>query len=274
MRIRLAQVALGSTRSLAGDLAQGGWFVMRFQAEQPLKRNHGGRPAVVAEGEFVQIDLQVLGADGSVGASQPGLEVADGPVDPGHDRLRIALALGSSLGPWPVVVAFLGKPCVAHPSIRVDDGARDHIGHHEGLQGFSRGVVDDLHADPPRALAPDFNGHCYLCRGGNVASSALAAGLGTADLAFIDFDFTGQQASLGRDHGPAQFVEHRPRGLISTQAKLSLQLQSGDAGSRRRHQIRGPEPLQERGVGLVQNGARRQRGLMVAGGAFPRSARC
>ena len=204
--------------------------MVRFHAKQPLKRNHGCRPAVVAEGEFVQIDLQMLGTDGSVGASQSRLEVADRPVDSRHDRLRVPLALGSSLGPWPVVVAPFGKPCVAHPAVRVDDGARGDICHDKGFQGVGRGVVDDLHADPPGFLAPDFNGHWHFCRGRDVASSSLSAGLGTANLALIDFDFPGQQTSLGRDHGPAQFVEHRPRGLVATQAKLALQLQGGDAG--------------------------------------------
>lgn len=274
MRIRLAQVAFGGTRSLAGDLSQGRRLVVRLQTKQPLKRNHGCCPAVVAEGEFVQIDLQMLRADGPVCASQPGLEVADSPVDPGHDRFRVSLAFGCSLGSGPVVAASFGKPRVTHPAVRVDDGARGDIRHHEGFQGLGRGVVDDLHADPAGSLAPHFNGHCHLHRGGNVASPSPSAGFAAADLALIDLDLTGQQAPFGRDHGPAQLVEHRPRGLIATQTKLALQLERGDPGGCRGHQIRGPKPLQERGMGPVQNGARRQRGLVVAGGAFPGPACC
>ena len=45
------------------------------EAEHSLESGHGRASAVEAEGELVEVDLQVLLADAAVGALQPGLEV-------------------------------------------------------------------------------------------------------------------------------------------------------------------------------------------------------
>jgi hypothetical protein len=57
---------------------------IRFaQAEQSLKGSHRGAPAVVAEDELVEVDLQVLLGGTAVGSLQPGLEVGEGAVGRG-----------------------------------------------------------------------------------------------------------------------------------------------------------------------------------------------
>jgi hypothetical protein len=57
-----------SGRGSAGDLAVGGRFVQRPEAEQGLEGGHRCASAVVAEDELVEVDLQVLGRHATVGA--------------------------------------------------------------------------------------------------------------------------------------------------------------------------------------------------------------
>jgi hypothetical protein len=45
------------------------------EAEQGLEGGHRGAAAVVAEDEFIEVDLQVWIADAAMGPVHPGLEV-------------------------------------------------------------------------------------------------------------------------------------------------------------------------------------------------------
>jgi len=67
----------------------------RGEAEQGLEGRHRGTPPVEAEGELVQVGLEVVVADAVVGAAQPRLEVSKDPMDARQDLS----------GP-------LGRPCV------------------------------------------------------------------------------------------------------------------------------------------------------------------
>ncbi len=51
------------------------------EAEEGLKGRHRGTPTVEAEGELVEVGLEVVVPDAVVGATEPGLEVAKDPVD-------------------------------------------------------------------------------------------------------------------------------------------------------------------------------------------------
>lgn len=63
---------------------------------------------VVAEHEFIKVDLQVLAADRAMSTSQPGLKIADSTMDARHDQLGITGVLGCSLETGTVVIAGLG----------------------------------------------------------------------------------------------------------------------------------------------------------------------
>ena len=67
----------------------GGGLLLAPEAEHSLESGHGRASAVEAEGELVEVDLQVLLADAAVGALQPGLEVAYHPMDAGKDLVRV-----------------------------------------------------------------------------------------------------------------------------------------------------------------------------------------
>ena len=60
--------------------------VRSAEAEQGLKRRHGLAPAIVTKDELVEVDGKLGTADAMVGANQPLLEVANGPVGERHHR--------------------------------------------------------------------------------------------------------------------------------------------------------------------------------------------
>src|SRR2546422_11174116 len=72
-------------------------------------------------------------------------------------------------------------------------------------------------------------------------------------------------------HRSPQFVKHHPRSLVTSKAKLALEEQRRDAPLVGGHQIRGPEPQDQRGLRIMKDGPRGQRDLVTAGGAFPAS---
>lgn len=54
--------------------------------------------------------------------------------------------------------------------------------------------------------------------------------------------------------GPAQFVEHPPRGFISDEPQLALEKQGRDATRIRRHQVRHPKPERQRRLRVIKGG--------------------
>ena len=58
----------------------------RAEPEQGLERRHRLAPAIVTKDELVEVDGKLGTTDAMVGANQPLLEVANGPVGERHDR--------------------------------------------------------------------------------------------------------------------------------------------------------------------------------------------
>lgn len=143
-----------------------------------------------------------------------------------------------------------------------------------GGHGVRSEVREDHHADTARALAPPFNG--YKNRNGAPIlqlSTPFDSRLRPADPGVVDLDLAVERLARRIDHGPAQLMEHHPRGFIPAESELALEQERGDAALVGRHQIRGPEPLRQRGFRVVQNRSSRQRHLMPAPGALPASIR-
>ena len=78
-----------------------------------------------------------------------------------------------------------------------------------------------------------------------------------------------QRLAGGVDPGSAQFVEHQPRRFIAAEPELALQPHRRNPPRVRRHQIRRPEPLGQRQLGVVEDGPRGQRDLVPAARALP-----
>ena len=89
-------------------------------------------------------------------------------------------------------------------------------------------------------------------------------------LRLVDLDQVLQQAPVGVDHRAAQLVQQEPGGLVASEAKLSLELQRGDAVGMAGDDVRGEEPRLEGQVAAVDDSPRRHRGLATAVGTLPR----
>src|SRR5258708_21382800 len=126
----------------------------RGEAEEGLEGGHGGAPSVEAEGELVEVDLEMGVTDAMVRADEPGLEVSKDPVDAGQQLLG---AVWRALGPGPVPVAQRAERGVALPGVGNDARAgRDH-GADEPGQGSARRIRHDLEPDPARSSAADLD---------------------------------------------------------------------------------------------------------------------
>jgi hypothetical protein len=64
-------------------------------SKQCLEGGHRRAAPIEAEGEFVQVDLEVGVTNAVVGADQPGLEVAEDPVDAWNLLSRISSTCSS-----------------------------------------------------------------------------------------------------------------------------------------------------------------------------------
>jgi hypothetical protein len=70
----------------AAQSASGGWGTPGTETEERLERRHRGSPAIMAEDEFIEVDVQFCAADTVMRADQPLLQIADGAVGQGDDR--------------------------------------------------------------------------------------------------------------------------------------------------------------------------------------------
>ena len=88
-----------------------------------------------------------------------------------------------------------------------------------------------------------------------------------ADDDLVGFHASAEPGAGLVDHGAAQPVQQIPGGFVAA-PHLPLQLRRAHTGSVRGHQLRGPEPLAQRKMGAMQDGARCDRGLLTTLGAF------
>src|SRR5262245_36677915 len=91
----------------------------RGEAEQGLEGCHRGPAAVEAEGELVEVGLEVIVPDAVVGPTQPRLEMAKHPMDV---RQELASAVGWALSAGAMVVAEFRERGVPLPPVSEDDG--------------------------------------------------------------------------------------------------------------------------------------------------------
>ena len=142
----------------------------------------------------------------------------------------------------------------------------------EGAQGGPARVGHDLQAQSPQGPLAALDRRHHQER---LAIMALPTTLQTRLLApdpgLIDLDLAVEPAPLGVHHRPAELVQQKPGGLV-VQAELLGQLQRGDAGLERGHEIRRGEPDGQGQPGAVEDRPRGDRGLVAAGTALPAAA--
>lgn len=246
-----------------------GSLVAAREAEQRAEAVERVVAAVEAEGELVEVGLQVLGADAVVRPTQPRLQVREHHVD--HRQVILGDLRVIVLGTGQVFEPTFGEAAVGIPAVRHDHRSRRHGGLHEATQRFGGAVGHNRQADAPgdpAALA-------LVQRRGGVAladldgagdkrlvvnAPAFPARL-TANPGFIDLDVILNPTDpicVRADHSGPQLVQDLEGGLVSGQAELPLELDRRHARRLAGHKVGRPEPHAQRGVRPLHDRADRQ----------------
>jgi hypothetical protein len=264
-------LCLAPNRKLAQILAAANEFSGRGsapgpEAEQRLKRRHRCLTPVVAEDEFIEIDLQMMTPDSVVGPDQPLLQVADGSMDSWQHG---GASRPDLLRRGDVTVARDAKPAKRLQSIGVNRRAGSDVAFREIGERDLAEVGNHFHAD---ASCPD---PAFLHGDGDqsrFASFELATapqpGLRSAHPCVVEFDVAMQRLARGVHHGASELVQQQPGGLVPAEGQLTLNQQRRDPPLVGRHQIGGPKPHRQRELGPVQDRARGQRDLVSTLGAL------
>ena len=258
------KLCVGRCGDVARDAEQGTEGVERIE------------PPVEAEGEFVEVGLQVLVTDPVMDAVQPRFQVCEDEMDDWQillGDLRIA-----PFSDGEVFVAALGKAGVAAPVVGDERRARHNGALNEAAERLRAAVRHDGEPNPPGiattlplvelgarlALA---NLHSAGDKNLIVDATAFAA-RPAASPGFIDFDVLAGPAAdpvLIRAHHPrAELVEDLERRLVARQAKLSPKLHGRHAGCLAGHQIGRPKPYAQRRVRARHDRSHRQSGVTAA----------
>ena len=258
------KLCVGRCGDVARDAEQGTEGVERIE------------PPVEAEGEFVEVGLQVPVTDPVMDAVQPRFQVCEDEMDDWQillGDLRIA-----PFSDGEVFVAALGKAGVAAPVVGDERRARHNGALNEAAERLRAAVRHDGEPNPPGiattlplvelgarlALA---NLHSAGDKNLIVDATAFAA-RPAASPGFIDFDVLAGPAAdpvLIRAHHPrAELVEDLERRLVARQAKLSPKLHGRHAGCLAGHQIGRPKPYAQRRLRARHDRSHRQSGVTAA----------
>lgn len=214
-------------------------------------------------GERTEVGLGVLAVLQRLeGARQHGFEVSQHGVDPLElgqvPRFERSHHLGLVNAPG------FGDCGEAPQTVAVDDGL--------GLQAGLGPMGNRLGREPPDDVALDvlrLAGGVHRHGGHKVnlvfrTSSDLAARAFSTQVSIVQLHDAIQQSSrLLGGHGVVDFVLHQPgRGVAD--AQITLEGQSRDAGLGLAIEVGGQKPCRQRQLGVLHQGACRQRGLVSA----------
>src|SRR5260221_8476384 len=116
-------------------------------------------PAVKAEGELVEVGLQVLRADAVMAAAKPAFEIAENEV---NDRQGFLGPVGFvALDHGRVLIAALREPRVARGRVRDNQRRRIDSALYEARKRPSAAIGGYLHAEPA-SVAPAAAGDAFL----------------------------------------------------------------------------------------------------------------
>ena len=224
-----------------------------------------GSASIEAEGEFIEVALEMLSSQSVIDAERPGLGVGEGAVDPGQNDMGGHGADDMGLVP------DVGGAGIGRPAVGFDRRARGDVGGDEAMQRGGGEVLDRGQAKASGRVVFDFDGAGdeHFALGRAAAAAANRIGLGPQrDLGLVDLDKASERRAARRDHGAAQLGAQQPRGLVGAEPELLLQLQRRNPIRMGGHEIDGPEPCDQRQLRTMQDCAGRHRGLLAAGGAF------
>lgn len=236
------------------------------KTEQCLKRGHGGFPPVMAEDEFIEVDLQLVAPDAVVGPDEPLLQVADRSMDGWQYRRS---ARPDLLHRRHVTVAGRPKAFERLEPVGVDGRPGSDMAFGKRREGVLAEVRNHLHADTPGSSASLL----YRDRDQNrFASFELATApqpwLRAAHPCVVEFDVAVQRLARGAHHRASELVQQQPSGLVPSESQLALEQQRRDPSLVGRHQIGCPKPDRQRELGPMQDRACGQGNLITTLGTL------
>ena len=223
--------------------------------KQPVEEHSPGArsPAVKAEGEFIQVSLQVVGANRPLmGAHQPPFYESGDSV---HSRENFVSIFAGTLDGG-TLVGVIGPGCswIGCQSVSMDRGAGLNMIQEKGSQSASFGVGNNLNPAPAESFGLRlFNSHSDE----SLASSPAAAlpGSNAANHGLIHFDIAGQPIMFGVTNGAAEAVKHRPGSLVGAESKKAMEGFGGHPVLRRRHMPSSREPHRKGCFRMMKEGA-------------------
>lgn len=242
-----------------------------LKTEESLERGHGLPPTIVSEDELVEVDLELSAADAVMGANQPLLQVTNRSVGQRNDRFGALAQVGSQgLNAGDMLQANLVQARERFEPIGVNGRTWSHVLDEKTSDGVGFEVGDDSHPKTPRRFPPFLDGDYYKrCPTPLELAASSNTSLGSAHPGVVNFNFAAKRLASQVDRRPPKLMEHHPGGFVSPNAKLVLEEQGRHTAFVGRHQVGSPEPQGQRRLRIVQDGARGQRDLVTAGGAFP-----
>jgi hypothetical protein len=219
-----------------------------------------GVPAVEAEGELVQVVVELVGASSALVRPQhPSFQQGSRAVHPRKaDVGRVAAR--SNRSPF-VDEAVSGEPVVAQPSIRSDRRAGlDHV-LAKRSERVRAGIGCAGKAYSTGALASNLAGDDYDAL---VSAAATCARINAANEGLVHLDDATEAVSSGPHHRSAELVQHRPGRLVGAKTESVLQPQRANALLLARQMPRPLEPDRHRQMRPLKQRPRRQGELAPA----------
>ena len=223
--------------------------------KKPVEEHSPGArsSAVKTEGEFIQVGLQVVGANRPLmGAHQPPFYESGDSV---HSREHFVRVFAGTLDGG-TLVGVIGPGCsrIGCQSVSMDRGAGLNMSQEKGSQSARFGVGDDLNPAPTESFGLHlFNRHCDESLASSPASALPRPN--AANHGLIHFDIAGQPIMLGVTNGGAEAVKHRPGSLVGAESKKAVEGLGGHPVLRRRHVPGGREPYRKGCFRVMKEGA-------------------
>src|SRR5512144_1311733 len=220
-----------------------------------------GTPAIEAEGEFVEVVVEMLVLDAALmGSHQPSLQQRRNIMNAGHDhvsRIETAADYGDLM-----LVAQRRQASITAPAVSVDGRSGHGDSLNEGDQTVRRSVRDAAQADAADATTtfPCRHNDNGLVLGLTSALSLFRA----ADVSLVDLDLAGEAIAARADHRPAQLMQPGPGRLLAAQAEHALKAQRADAVLLAGDEPHGEKPHPQRLARVLQHRSSRQRYLPIA----------
>ncbi len=234
----------------------------------------------------------MLWTDSVVATQQPGIQVPEHDVD--YRQVSFGFRLVALYSQRVVAISQFGKVVVAGPPICTDSGPWRYGRDNERLQLLSASSRRDFEtkaASNKTSTVPTFvfglrlPGRHVRVRPGSlrtrpdldrahnqrfVMAPPTFALRGATDPRLVQFDrpFATDSVTLRTNHRRSQFMQHLESGLVTSEPKLSLKLQSAHSGSLGCHKVGRPEPDVKRLSRALHDGPGREAGLAAAARAF------